>query len=352
MSQKKNCPNCGKENSGNVKFCIYCGLPMNNLEQNDPLPNDTSSDRYCDNCGYKLSHGDVFCNNCGFQLGVNNYNSQINGIPAADKNHKKHRPLLVLLLVLSLMVICGFVFIPDVLDDFDLDFSTWLNTKKTTSTSPTETTSATQSTTTSTTQIQKQTYYVGQVVTMGEFEQDNNSGNGKESIKWDVLDVQSDRVLLIAHDLMEYVRYNQTRTSVTWESSHLRKWMNNDFYNAAFSADEKNKILTVQLSNSDSSNGTDGGKDTYDKVFSLSVEEAKKYYSTNSQRIAYYTDYVENYKYYGETNAGREWWWLRSPGATSKHAALVDIDGKIIDNYGDYVDDYDITVRPAMWISI
>ena len=71
MDAKIVCPNCGKENAVQTKFCIYCGLPMNNLEQNDPLPNDTSSDRYCDNCGYKLSHGDVFCNNCGFQFNVN-----------------------------------------------------------------------------------------------------------------------------------------------------------------------------------------------------------------------------------------------------------------------------------------
>lgn len=351
MSQQKIiCPYCGKENSANVKFCIHCGLPMNNVEQNDHLSYDTSGDRYCDNCGYKLSDGDVFCNNCGCQLGAEDYDPQKNSIPTVDKNNKKHRPLLVLLLVLSLMVICGFVFIPDALDDFDMDFSSWLNTKKTASTSRTETMSATQSTTTSTTQTQKQTYYVGQVVTMGEFEQDDDIGNGKEPIKWDVIDVKDDRMLLIAHDLVEFIKYNNIRKSITWENCSLRQWMNGEFYESAFSSDEKQKILSTRIENRDSSNGVNGGNDTYDKVFSLSTDEARTYFSDDSQRKARYTEHIRNYNM--SSDSQYEWWWLRSPGEYSHNAALVDNKGKIVEIHGDPVDDNDIAVRPAMWISI
>lgn len=40
-------------------------------------------------------------------------------------------------------------------------------------------------------------------------------------------------------------------TDVTWETSTLRTWLNNDFYNAAFSADEKGVIIEQTLKNED-----------------------------------------------------------------------------------------------------
>lgn len=40
-------------------------------------------------------------------------------------------------------------------------------------------------------------------------------------------------------------------TDVTWETSTLRTWLNNDFYNAAFSADEKGVIIEQSLKNED-----------------------------------------------------------------------------------------------------
>lgn len=49
---------------------------------------------------------------------------------------------------------------------------------------------------------------------------------------------------------------------------------------------------------------------------------------------------------------GTEWWWLRSPGKKQDYAALVDNTGKIVEIYGDYVNDDDIAIRPAMWIDI
>lgn len=195
---------------------------------------------------------------------------------------------------------------------------------------------------------QNAVYYVGQVVTMGEFEQDDDETNGKEPMKWDVIDVKDNRALLIAHDLVEYVQYNNTKTSITWENSSLRQWMNGAFYDATFSPDEKQKILSTRTENRNSSNGVDGGNDTYDKVFSLSTDEARMYFSGDNQRKVRYTEHIKHYNLCGDSQY--EWWWLRSPGEYAYNAALVDNQGKIVEIHGDPVDDNDIAVRPAMWI--
>lgn len=49
---KIKCPNCGKENSKDSKFCNNCGTKLN-------------VDYYCKNCGTKLDADSKFCPNCG-----------------------------------------------------------------------------------------------------------------------------------------------------------------------------------------------------------------------------------------------------------------------------------------------
>ena len=76
---------------------------------------------------------------------------------------------------------------------------------------------------------------VGNSVSFGSYEQDNNPANGKEEIEWIVLDVQGDRSLLISKYALDCKKYNTEWTDGTWESCSLRKWLNSDFLNAAFS---------------------------------------------------------------------------------------------------------------------
>ena len=56
----------------------------------------------------------------------------------------------------------------------------------------------------------------------------------------------------------------------------MRKWLNNEFYNE-FRSEEKEVIATVDIANRDNAKwDTPAGKSTEDKIFLLSVEEAKK----------------------------------------------------------------------------
>ena len=76
---------------------------------------------------------------------------------------------------------------------------------------------------------------VGDYVVFGQYEQDNDTSNGKEDVEWLVLDVQEDRALLISKYLLDCKPYNTTDDHVTWETCTLRKWLNDEFINTAFS---------------------------------------------------------------------------------------------------------------------
>ena len=192
---------------------------------------------------------------------------------------------------------------------------------------------------------------VGDTYRFGSYEQDNNKSNGQEDIEWLVLAKEGTKILVISKEALDCKPYNTSYTDVTWETCTLRKWLNNDFINAAFSADERTMIPTVTVSadkNPDYS--TNPGNATQDQVFLLSITEANKYFSSDSARQCKPTDYaVANGAW--ESDSGNCWWWLRSPGLTQLLAASVYDDGDVTE-FGRSVDHDDCAVRPALWIDL
>ena len=192
-----------------------------------------------------------------------------------------------------------------------------------------------------------------QYIIFGAYQQDNNTANGKENIEWLVLEVKDGKALVISKYALDCKPYNTSRTDVTWETCTLRKWLNNDFLDSAFSADEKAMIPTVTVS-ADENPGysTNPGKATQDQVFLLSVPEANKYFSSDSARQCKPTDYaVANGVDVNSSNGNCEWW-LRSPGLYQDRAALVDDDGDVYENGSVVYRYYDLAVRPALWIDL
>lgn len=190
---------------------------------------------------------------------------------------------------------------------------------------------------------------VGDTYRFGSYEQDNNKSNGQEDIEWLVLAKEGTKILVISKEALDCKPYNTSYTDVTWETCTLRKWLNNDFINAAFSADERTMIPTVTVSadkNPDYS--TNPGNATQDQVFLLSITEVNKYFSSDSARQCKPTDYaVAN----GVWGSGNCWWWLRSPGGPQVNAAYVYNDGDVRES-GRNVDLDDSAVRPALWIDL
>ena len=179
------------------------------------------------------------------------------------------------------------------------------------------------------------------------------TANGKEDIEWLVLEVTDSKVLVISKYALDCTPYNTSYTHITWETCTLRKWLNNDFINSAFSADEKARIPTVTVSADKNPHyHTDPGNATQDRVFLLSITEAKKYFNSDGARQCKPTDYAAAKEAYGaDSNNSYCWWWLRSPGDNQPVAAPVDDLGLVL-SYGCNVDQPDIAVRPAMWIDL
>jgi len=122
---------------------------------------------------------------------------------------------------------------------------------------------------------------IGDSVFWGSYEQDNNTINGKEEIEWIVLDKADGKILVISKYILDCHPFNDILAEVTWEDCTLREWLNNDFFNTAFTPAEQKIIPIVQLSvhNNEKEYLLDGNV-TQDRVFLLSVTEKDKYFPT------------------------------------------------------------------------
>lgn len=192
----------------------------------------------------------------------------------------------------------------------------------------------------------------GDTVFFGAYEQDNNTSNGKEDVEWLVLEVKDGKALVVSKYALDCKQYNTSNTNVTWETCTLRKWLNTDFINSAFSSDEKAKIPTVTVS-ADKNPGysANPGNATQDQVFLLSITEANKYFNSTGARQCEPTDYAVANGTWESDSGNFCWWWLRSCGYGQGSAARVSGSG-IVSSAGYDVDYNNGAVRPAMWISL
>ena len=206
---------------------------------------------------------------------------------------------------------------------------------------------------------------VGSYVTFGTYPQ-TAAGTDSAPIEWLVLDYdeQGHKSLVISRYALDAQPYNTEWVDVTWEACTLRGWLNGEFMNRAFSAEEQKAILMTDVDNSRSQGysgyGTDGGKNTKDKIFLLSYAEANQYFGVQywddnlRSRVAP-TDYAvrqgayKNSSYTTSEGKAAAYWWLRSPGSSASSAAYVSSRGALY-YYG--VSLSSNAVRPAFWLDL
>lgn len=200
-------------------------------------------------------------------------------------------------------------------------------------------------------QDQANDYTVGKTVIFGSYEQDNNLENGKEPISWIVLDTDGSKAMLISEYCLDARAYNTEFVRMTWAKCTLRPWLNDTFLQEAFSAEEQAQILETQVVNKDNPNySTNGGEDTVDRVYLLSIAEVYHYFPDQTGRQGIPTAYaIARGAYYNE-KTGRTWWWLRSPGVRPIDAEGVRADGRV-SGYGSR-DVYRPSgaLRPVIWV--
>lgn len=219
----------------------------------------------------------------------------------------------------------------------------------------------------------------------GNYWQNDTNGDGvadksdaKQPIKWRVLSVNGDDAFVVADQNLDSKAYNETKTDVTWENSTIRSWLNgygelvnkdkksfiiDNFLDNAFSGAEQNAIKTTYVVNEDNTDyGTDGGNNTWDKVYLLAVSEAantsygfdSKYNVSSRTREAKNTEYAKQCGAWTTTNSSfldNGNWWLRTPGGSACIASSVFSYGSGSNYYG-LVNGTTVAVRPALHINL
>ena len=178
--------------------------------------------------------------------------------------------------------------------------------------------------------------------------------------KWISLKVEDDRILMISQSPLFTMNYHTIWEDVTWEKSNLRAYLNGAFYDS-FNAASRAMILPVTNENLDNQwYYTDGGNNTEDKIFLLSLDEICTYFGDHEQlnnppgpRPIFIDDEFNDSRIAKDKNGNPIKWWLRSPGVNGLYVSFVTSRG-LIDVYGNdirHADSNNIGVRPVMWIS-
>lgn len=207
-------------------------------------------------------------------------------------------------------------------------------------------------------------YSAGDTFFLGEYEQDGNlSSSEGERIEWRVLNVEEDRVLAISEKILDARQFDSNDAQgADWASCDLREWLNDSFYNTAFSAADKEHVMMCMnpsYKNPDFKKIT--GPETVDYVFCLSIYETEEYV-----RKSFVTMLAEPTRYardkiisapcstinpnevISDPNAKRPWW-LRTNGRDYWLASII-LESNEIAYRGRVVTAEDIGVRPAIFL--
>ncbi len=198
---------------------------------------------------------------------------------------------------------------------------------------------------------------VGDKIVFGEYE-------------WRVLDIQNDSALIITECIIDHQAYHDAYKNITWADCSLRKYLNGEFYDN-FTETDKSRIIPALNKNLDNQwYGTNGGEDTQDSIFLLSLEEVCKYFGDSLSKLQ---NRGKNQRYWyerkDENNSkriaiiqgkkGSWWWWLRSPGRDNLKAVYIFGTDGSIGVHGNNILKANIIdgkctggVRPALWLKL
>lgn len=195
-------------------------------------------------------------------------------------------------------------------------------------------------------------------ITLGSYEIDGVLENGYEDIEWILLDRNGRSVFLMSKIIIENYNYNLNGVDNLWENSDLRRFVNNECYNAWFKDDEKNRILTTNVMTRD---GNGANRTTQDKIYVLNEDECRQYFGyedTNghNKRIAtHITPFLKATRKNITVESKDVWYkgnssfWLRDSATTPQNVKYVGLAGKLHPE-GDTVLEND-GIRPVLWVT-
>ena len=195
-----------------------------------------------------------------------------------------------------------------------------------------------------------------------------------EPLKWRVLDASTGLVVCDSViDSQAYNNYNlrdadgyywgdsnKMHYASNWEYSSLRAWLNNDFYNTAFSKMQQDRIKELTRENKSTYDSKYDSNPTSDKITLLSYWDVlNTSYGFSSSRSAYdtarqrkSTDYAQCQGCYTRSDSssysGNSWWWLRSPSYSHDASAVYNDGWANYDRYYYNVNYTNLGVLPAL----
>ena len=202
------------------------------------------------------------------------------------------------------------------------------------------------------------TFAIGNTVTFGAYPQ-TGAGTDMTPIEWILLARDGQHALLVSKYALDYKPFHAKEEDVTWQKCALRKWLQKDFLNKAFSSEAQSAI---RLSNVDNSRNQGYGKfepidggNTRDRVFLLSYAEAWTYLSSDSDRVCAPTDYAKEQSP-DRVVRGQVRWWLRSTGGPMlQRGGWCGCQAQVV-SYGGIIDCHNVSfcvfVRPALWVNL
>ena len=211
----------------------------------------------------------------------------------------------------------------------------------------------------------------GDIVSFGRYQQDAGINCVPREIEWIVLDVQENKALLLSKfGLISKPFDTSGKKDVSWETCTLRTWMNNDFFITAFNNEEQKSIVETEIESISYFKPHNDNisrrivQKIQDKLFLLSLDEAKKYFHATdwhySQLRVSPTDYAIScgaakavFKRTKEGRASMHWWTRVCAYEEGRYCPSATTINKI--GVGSTLPVYDHSgacVRPALWVDM
>ena len=183
-----------------------------------------------------------------------------------------------------------------------------------------------------------------------------------EPVRWWAIGEDTGRIVLMSENIIDTKPLADTFSAVTWDVSDLRDWLNDDFYNKAFTDNDK-KHITMHFTPASNNYYFDvtTGADTYNKIgiiTSASLADGTYIFKDHNSdemkelRKAEGTEYaIANGLRTHNGKFGR-WWTATSADAANLYGVVVTEEGVIlIESGGEVNNKTDIGVRPFIMVN-
>ena len=179
-----------------------------------------------------------------------------------------------------------------------------------------------------------------------------NDDKTKTPIKWIVLDVKGNEALLLSDYVLDAHVFYHEFVLKSWKDSDIRKWLNTEFLETAFSDKEKEMIVFSDLKN------INFRQEVSDKIFCLDFFELQSFFDgcdfsgmkINQALQCKPTNYAVTRGVFVNDYNGFSFWWTRETSMMYQpHAFVVNAGGSCCEYT---IHSNDGGVRPALRVRL